>query len=83
MSTAPWEDLERIFVEARQLPADARVEFIARACGADDALRSEALSLLEADAASGEFMKWPALDRLAQAMASEGWSLRGGDSIGP
>jgi serine/threonine protein kinase len=83
MSTARWEDVERIFVEARQLPADARAEFIARACGADDALRSEALSLLKADAASGEFMKCPALDRLAQAMASEGWSLRGGESIGP
>jgi serine/threonine protein kinase/Tol biopolymer transport system component len=46
-------------------------------------LRSEALSLMEADAASGEFMKCSALDRLAQAMASEGWSLRRGESIGP
>jgi serine/threonine protein kinase len=83
MSTARWEEVERIFVEARQLPADARAEFIARACGADDALRYEALSLLTADAASEEFMKRPALDRLAQAMASQGWRLRGGESIGP
>ena len=77
------EALERIFHEARQLPGNARIGFVDRACGTDDALRTEALSLLEADAASGEFMKQPALDRLAQAISREGWSLRRGDTIGP
>ena len=43
-----------------------RAELIARSCGTDDALRAEALSLLEADAASGEFLLKPALDRLAE-----------------
>jgi eukaryotic-like serine/threonine-protein kinase len=83
MSARRWEQLDRIFTEAQQLPHDARTEFIARACGTDEALRAEAMSLLEADAESGEFMVQSALDRLAQAMASEGWSLCTGESIGP
>ncbi len=78
-----FEALDRIFSEARQLPAEARAEFVARSCASDDALRAEVLSLLEADEASGEFMRQPALDRLAQRVALEGWSLRSGETIGP
>jgi serine/threonine protein kinase len=83
MSHRGLEALERVFCEARQLPADARAQFLDRACGTDHELRAEALSLLDADAASGEFMKHPAFDRMAQAVARHGWSLRAGDMIGP
>ena len=82
MSTERWQQLERIFAEARQLPPDARPEFVARACGADDALQQEALGLLHADLASSEFMAQPALDRLAQGVASDGWGLQPGERIG-
>jgi Tol biopolymer transport system component len=83
MSAASWGELDRIFAEARELPVDERAKFIARACGEDVALRTEALSLLEADAASEAFMERPALDQLADAIAAEGWSLRPGEQIGP
>jgi serine/threonine protein kinase/Tol biopolymer transport system component len=75
--------LFRLFEEARQLDADERTAFIGRSCEADDALRAEVISLLEADAASGEFMIQPALDRLAQAMAEDRWTLHAGEIIGP
>ena len=58
-------------------------ELIARSCGTDDGLRAEALSLLEADAASGEFLLKPALHRLAETLAAERWSLHAGELIGP
>ena len=83
MNQARQDQLFRIFEAARQLEADQRIEFIGRSCGADDALRAEVDSLLEADAASGEFMVQPALDRLAQAMAEDRWTLRAGETIGP
>jgi serine/threonine protein kinase/Tol biopolymer transport system component len=83
MSADRREALDRIFSEARQLPPDGREAFVVRSCGADVALRAEALSLLESDAASGEFLNKPALERLAQAMALEGWSLEPGQTIGP
>jgi serine/threonine protein kinase len=82
MSEERRQQLRRIFAEARELPSHDRAELIARSCGTDDALRAEALTLLEAEAASGDFMMKPALDRLAEAMA-EGLSLRAGELIGP
>ena len=77
------EQLYRMFDEARQLPPQDRSELLARSCGTDDRLHAEALSLLEADAASGEFLLKPALDRLAETMAAERWSLHAGELIGP
>jgi eukaryotic-like serine/threonine-protein kinase len=83
MSEERWEQLYQIFDAARELPAGAAAEFIARSCGTDEALRAQAQSLLEAEAASGEFMVKPAFDRLAAAMASDRWSLGAGELIGP
>jgi len=82
MSTERWRRLEQIFADARQLPVDAQSEFLGRACGADEKLRREVLSLLAADDAPVEFLAKPALERLAQSVASEGWSLQPGERIG-
>ena len=83
MSEARLDQLFRIFDQARQLEAAERMAFIDRSCGTDDALRAEAVALLEADAASGAFMVHPAFEGLAQAMALERWSLHAGKTIGP
>ena len=80
MST-PWEDLERIFTEARLLQPEARAEFVARSCGTDE-MRREALALLAADTASGDFLTTPALEKLAQSVGTDGWNLRPGDRLG-
>jgi len=76
-----WKDLERIFEEARALPADAQAAFVARVCDSDE-MRREALALLAADAASSDFLTTPAFDRLAETIGTEGWSLKPGARIG-
>jgi eukaryotic-like serine/threonine-protein kinase len=83
MTDGDWTDVARVFDEARQLQGDARAAFLAGACGRDVALRNEVLSLLAADAASGNFMVEPAIERLAESMAATAWSLRAGESLGP
>ncbi len=82
MSTDAWQRAERVFAEARALPAEARSAFVDRECGADDALRRDVLALLDAEADAGSFMERPALDTLAASVASEGWRLQPGERIG-
>jgi serine/threonine protein kinase len=82
MSAERWQQLDRIFAEARQVPAGDRANFVARACGADAALHADAMSLVSADYASGSFMSMPALDRLAQLFAADGSNLQPGRRIG-
>src|SRR5688572_2601018 len=79
--SADWKELERIFEEARTLPADAQTAFVTRACDSDE-MRREALALLAADAASSDFLTKPAFDRLAETIGAEGWSLKPGARIG-
>jgi len=82
MNMDRWRQLDQVFVEALQLPPEARAPFVERACGEDDTLRAEALSLLVADRASGQFLTKPALDRLAEGVAGDGRSLCPGDHLG-
>lgn len=82
MSARNWDELNRILTEARELSPEARAGFVARACAGDEALLAEALSLLAAEEASGEFLNAPAFDRLAQLVAKDGWSLQPGERIG-
>jgi serine/threonine protein kinase len=82
MAEDRWQKLERIFADAREHAAEERADVIGRACGEDDALRHDALSLLGADAEACDFMNKPALDALSHRVAVEGWGLRGGDRIG-
>jgi serine/threonine protein kinase len=81
MSTERWDELQRIFADVQQLPVAERTDFIARTCGTDEALRRQALRLLSADAMP-DFMTRPALELLAQSVASEGWGLHPGDRMG-
>ena len=82
MDAERWDRLERIFARGRELPAGSREDFVAQACGVDDALRADVLSLLRADESSSEFMAEPAMDRLASVFKPQSWSLRAGERIG-
>jgi tRNA A-37 threonylcarbamoyl transferase component Bud32/tetratricopeptide (TPR) repeat protein len=44
-----WPQIERLFIQAAQLPVEDRASFLARACGDDQALREEVASLLRYD----------------------------------
>ena len=80
--SARWEELDRIFAEARSRPAAEQAGYIAEACGTDAALRAEAESLLSASQLTGEFLERPALERLAKSFASESLQLRPEQRIG-
>ena len=75
MNHEQWLRLDELFEATRQQPHDARAAFVTRACGADDELRTEALSLLAAVDQSGEFMAKPAINRLAEEIGRAGSSL--------
>lgn len=82
MSADRWQTLDRIFVEAMQVPAEARPGLVSRACGDDGELQRDVLSLVSAAESSGEFLEASALERLATAMAADGWSLEPGQRLG-
>ena len=77
-----WQELDRIFAEARQIPVGDQAAFITRACGANTALRAEAESLLSASSDTRDFLERTAIDRLAQAFAADGLDLQPGRRIG-
>ena len=74
--------LDQLFADALQQPPAVRRDFVSSACGPDDALRQELLSLLTAAEASGDFMTTSALDRLAEDVARDGWTIRAGERVG-
>ena len=82
MSTERWQQLDRIFIEAVQRPAEQRSGFIDDACRTDAALKAEALALLAALDDSSEFMAKSALEHLARTVAAAGWSLKAGERVG-
>ncbi len=45
-----WQRLQKIFAEAADLPADKQKQFVADACGGDEALRLELVGMLQCDA---------------------------------
>lgn len=77
-----WEALDRIFREAQLVPAHEQAVFVERACGGDELLRSDVVSLLSAGSSSGSFMEKSALDVLAKKFAADGSNLEPGRRIG-
>jgi serine/threonine protein kinase len=82
MSTERWQQLDRIFIEAVQRPADERSAFIDDACGTDAALRTDVLALLAAVDDSSDFMATSAFEFLAKTVAAGGWRLEVGERVG-
>ena len=71
--------LEDIFARAMEIAeARERAAFVERACGGDERLRQEVLTLLLADQAAGHFMKAAPAAGQANALPSE----KAGDRIG-
>jgi eukaryotic-like serine/threonine-protein kinase len=81
MPTDRWARVEEVFTAAGELPAALHADFLQRACGEDAGMRDEIGSLLAAASQSGDFLTTPALEVFARQIASEGWSVRPGDTI--
>lgn len=79
--------LERIFAEAIALDRSERERFVAGACGGDDALLEQVMSLLASFDRAGDagFMDRPTggLDERARVEEEGGTGERAGDRIGP
>src|SRR6478735_8515506 len=81
MPTDRWARIDEVFTAAAALPPATRADFLERSCGGDAGLRDEIASLLTAAARAADFLAAPALDLFARQIASEGWSVRPGDTI--
>jgi len=79
MSPDRWETVLRIFHDALDRPADERAHFVRDACGDDDALLQQVLTLLEADKVDESLLRTDA--GWAQRVTAAG-SMTGQD-VGP
>jgi serine/threonine protein kinase len=66
-----WEEIERIYHEARELDKSAREEFLAKACAGNEILRREVESLLGNAEEAGSFLESPAIEVAAESLARE------------
>jgi eukaryotic-like serine/threonine-protein kinase len=83
MTPERFEEIARLYEAALELAPGERTAFIDGACGADEGLRREVESLLEADERAGDFIARPALGGVAELLESEETqSLSAGQTVG-
>ncbi|MCA1568206.1 MAG: protein kinase [Acidobacteria bacterium] len=82
MKADRWRQVEQLYDAAVELPVAERAKFAEDACGGDEDLRRELLSLLAAEQEAGDFMESPALDIAAKAIAQERVSVTQASFIG-
>ncbi|MCA1618015.1 MAG: protein kinase [Acidobacteria bacterium] len=70
MGPERWRQIDTIFKSALEVPAGERAAFIERACGEDEALRAEVLSLVAHDGRGGT-LGAPAVEEAARLLAAE------------
>src|SRR5262245_39615850 len=59
MTSERWEQISTLFEATLEQPTDRQSDFLAQACGDDNALRHEVLALLHAHAKSKTFIETP------------------------
>jgi hypothetical protein len=69
MSPQRWQQINQLFEQALPLPLEQRADFLAQACGTDEELRREILTLLAADATPPALVEEP-----LGAVAANVWS---------
>ena len=72
MTPERWEQVGRLYEAAAALTGNERAAFLRDICGDDSALRQEVESLLQSDAAAGEYLNAGALDDAARMLAESG-----------
>src|SRR5262245_58099669 len=71
MKPERWQQIEKIYYDARKLDRDQRAAFLDQVCAGDEALRKEVESLLDSDAQAGDFLATPAFRVAAEEIAEE------------
>ena len=82
MKSDRWADVSQLYHAALAQDANERRQFLARACGGDDALRREVESLLAHEGTAEGFLTAPALEVAAKVMAEDAGGSLSGRQIG-
>ena len=82
MTPERWQRVKEIFAAAIEREAAHRASYVEQACGGDDELRTEVISLIEAHETAGDFIEGEAAQRvgLANAAPKKDWI---GRRLGP
>ena len=71
MTPERWEQVERLYHAAIEIESGQRTAFLAEACGGDEELRREVVSLLAAHDEAGSLIVAPALEVVAREWADK------------
>jgi TolB-like protein/Flp pilus assembly protein TadD len=71
MLTKRWEQVERVFNDAIELPIDERNSFVKKVCGADNELCLEVISLLETDKLADKIIEESVLPLVTQLINND------------
>ena len=79
---ADWRRIEEVFLAALDEPAEAREKFVKNACGGDDSLRQEVISMLRSHEETGNFLEIPAYQQTAELLVEREGALKVGEQLG-
>lgn len=82
MNPDRWRKIEQIYNAALELQPDRRDAYLAEACAGDDSLREEVEALLRNSSGTEDFMKGPALEFAAKALAEDQANQQSKDHAG-
>jgi serine/threonine protein kinase/tetratricopeptide (TPR) repeat protein len=77
-----WKQVEAVFEQALELPAEARQDFFHKMCNGDEELRREVESLLQAHARAGNFIDKRSLFFSGESLEENDAAVRAGQLIG-
>ena len=81
MTPERWQQIKHLFTSALERPLSERSIFLSKACGGDDALRSEVESLLSSDNEAEQFIDAPAYEVAAGLLVNDS-SIASGRTLG-
>jgi serine/threonine protein kinase/sugar lactone lactonase YvrE len=71
MNAERWQQIDELFDQVLEIPEAERAAFLSEKCGADNELKREILTLLEAQEKSDKFMENSAMNIAAHHLANE------------
>jgi eukaryotic-like serine/threonine-protein kinase len=83
MDTERWQRVESIYHDALDQEPSRRAAYVQQACGGDEALQQEVLSLLAESDGAESFLEEPAMKVAARALAASGAAIGQAASSGP
>ena len=77
MDAERWQKIERLYHAALELAEGQRAAFVDQACGEDESLKREVMSLLAQSEGVDSFLEAPAMEMAARALAASAETLPG------